>query len=282
MPDQFPARARAAGVPLPLWPEGSVPGARGREDRDVPRLTAHFAPEAPPGSAAVVVCPGGGYAGLAAHEGAPVAHWLNALGIHAFVLQYRVAPYLHPCPLSDAQRAIRTLRHHASDWGLAAGHVGILGFSAGGHLASTAGTHFDAGQPAAADAIERQGCRPDALILCYAVITFGQYRHEGSMHNLLGRPAPEDLRTSLSNELQVTAQTPPTFLWHTADDAGVPVENSLLFALALRRAGVPFGLHVYERGAHGLGLAEHDRDVGSWTERCGTWLAGHGFGHGPR
>ena len=265
------------GVAVPLWAPGQVPGAMGTEDRDVPKLTPFLVPGGGP-RAAVIVCPGGGYANLAPHEGAPIARWLNGLGISAFVLQYRVAPYKHPYPLADAQRAIRTVRHRSGEWGVDPERVGILGFSAGGHLTATAGTHWDRGDAAAEDPIERMSCRPDLLVLCYAVVTFSSFRHEGSMHNLLGQQPPEDLRRSLCNDEQVNAQTPPTFLWHTADDAAVPVENSLLFAAALSRHRVPFGLHVYEHGRHGLGLAEDDPDVRSWSERCGVWLAGHGFG----
>ncbi len=283
----------ADGPALPLWPEGEVPGAQGTDDRDVPKLTPFLPDGRRPGEplrAAMVVCPGGGYAGLAPHEGAPVARWLNSLGIAAFVLQYRVAPYRHPWPLSDAQRALRTVRHRAGEWGVDPARVGILGFSAGGHLTATAGTHWDRGDAGADDPVERWSCRPDLMVLCYPVITFGPSRHEGSMHNLLGRPPAdpgtqqaadyEALRRSLSNDEQVTPETPPAFLWHTADDGGVPVENSLVFASALSRHRVPFALHVYERGRHGLGLAEQDPDVGSWPARCGVWLAGHGFGDG--
>ena len=269
----------ADGMAVALWPAGAVPGALGSEDRDVPKLTPFLVPGGGP-RAAVVVCPGGGYAGLAPHEGAPVARWLNSLGIAAFVLQYRVAPYKHPWPLADAQRAIRTIRHRAAEWGVDPGRVGILGFSAGGHLTATAGTHWDRGDVGAEDPIARQSCRPDLLVLCYAVVTFGVFRHEGSMHNLIGAQPSEELRRSLCNEEQVGADTPPTFLWHTADDAGVPVENSLVFAAALSRHRVPFALHVYESGRHGLGLAAGDPDVGSWPERCGVWLARHGFGEG--
>jgi acetyl esterase/lipase len=156
--------------------------------------------------------------------------------------------------------------------------VGILGFSAGGHLASTVGTHFGAGDPNAADPIDRQGSRPDAMILCYPVLTFEPpFRHEGSMYNLLGPNPPDDLRLSLSSETQVTAETPPTFLWHTADDAGVPVENSLLMAAALSAQHVPFELHVYPHGAHGLGLAPDDPHVGTWPTLCAQWLKGMGW-----
>ena len=261
---------------VPLWPDGAVPLGAGSGPADRPSITPYLVREGDARSA-VVVCPGGGYAGLADHEGEPVARWLNARGLHAFVLRYRVAPYRHPAPLWDAQRAIRTVRHHCGPWRVDPGRVGILGFSAGGHLSATAGTHFDPGDPAAADPVDRQGCRPDFLILCYPVISFVAHTHHGSMTNLLGTEPPEDLRRALSNEEQVTAATPRTFLWHTADDAGVPVENSLGFAAALSRHRVPFDLHVYAHGAHGLGLAANDPHVGNWTAVCAAWLTAQGL-----
>jgi acetyl esterase/lipase len=213
-----------------------------------------------------------------------VARRLNSLGVHAFVLSYRVAPYRHPYPLLDAQRAIRTVRNLAERWGVDRRRVGMLGFSAGGHLAATAGTHFDAGDAQAADPVERASCRPDLLVLCYAVITFqGPFRHEGSLRNLLGDNPPEELQLLLSNERQVNAETPPTFLWHTAEDAGVPPGNSLLFASALARHKVPFELHIFPQGRHGLGLAPDDPRVGAWTGLCATWLKERGFSTaGPR
>ncbi|WP_040950425.1 alpha/beta hydrolase, partial [Gorillibacterium massiliense] len=240
-----------------LWPEGA-PFAAGSEAVDMPRLTEYpVERKAGEQHAAVVVLPGGGYQYLAEHEGEPVARWLNTLGIHAFVLDYRVAPYHHPVPLLDTQRAIRMVRHLAGDRGINAAQIGILGFSAGGHLASTAGTHFDYGHADSEDPIERCSSRPDAMILCYPVISFGEHRHHGSMVNLLGtEEPPEELRELLSNELQVRQDTPPTFLFHTAEDGLVTVENSLLFASALSRKKIPFDLHVYQAGHHGVGLAE--------------------------
>jgi acetyl esterase/lipase len=260
-----------ASPSLPLWPQ-----RQSSSGDETPRLTPFLLPSGG-ATGAVIVCPGGGYRGRAAHEGAPVARWLNALGIAAFVLDYRVAPNRHPIPLGDAQRAIRMVRHNADVWGIRPDRIGILGFSAGGHLAATAGTHFDSGNAQAEDPIERQSSRPDALVLCYAVITFGEFRHDGSMTNLLGPEPPDDLRQLLSNELQVTSDTPPTFLWHTGDDAGVPVENALLFAAALRRNGVSFALHIFPHGRHGLGLAPDDPIVGAWPALCGQWLTAAGF-----
>ena len=271
------------GVAIPVWP-GAPPGLHtvppGAERS--PRLTPFpAAPAAPAASAApraaMIVCPGGGYQRHAPHEGEPVARWLNTLGVTAFVLEYRLAPYRHPYPLLDAQRAIRTVRHHAARWNLDPQRIGILGFSAGGHLAACASTRHDPGDPASDDPVERVGCRPDALVLCYPVISFGPHGHRGSMVNLLGEDPPEELRRSLSTELQVTAGTPPAFLWHTAEDAGVPVENSLLFAGALSRHDVPFELHVFPHGRHGLGLAEAEPHVSAWTRLCSAWLAQVGF-----
>ncbi|HEX5323702.1 MAG TPA: alpha/beta hydrolase [Capsulimonadaceae bacterium] len=258
-----------------LWPEGA-PHAKGGEEDHRPWLDCSPLRGAEP-APAVVVCPGGGYGMRADHEGRPVAKWLNSLGIAAFVCHYRVAPYKNPAPLLDAQRAIRTVRASAGEWNIDPERVGILGFSAGGHLAATAGTHFDSGDPSANDPIDRQSSRPSLMILCYPVITFTEYRHHGSMINLIGEDAPEDLRHFLSGEKQVTEQTPPAFLWHTADDAGVPVQNSLLMADALSRNGVPFALHVFQRGRHGLGLAEEELDVAQWTTLCAGWLKTQGF-----
>jgi acetyl esterase/lipase len=255
---------------LALWPDQ-------QDTTNLPRLTPYLPDSAPP-TGAVIVCPGGGYARHAPHEADPIARWLTGLGLAAFVLEYRVAPHRHPLPLHDAQRAIRLVRSSAADWRIRPDRVAMLGFSAGGHVAATAGTHFDAGDAHAADPIEQENSRPDALILCYAVITFAEHRHQGSLENLLGPDAPAALREQLSLERQVTPQTPPTFLWHTADDASVPVENSLLFASALGRRGVPFALHVYPHGRHGLGLATDDPQVSTWTDLCARWLAALDFG----
>jgi acetyl esterase/lipase len=264
--------------PLPLWPAHGG-GARGVESDDTPRLTPYVLTDQQPQSA-IVICPGGGYTRRAEHEGAPVARWLNSLGIAAFVLDYRVAPYQHPWPLRDAQRALRSIRHHAQAWRIDPQRLGVLGFSAGGHLAATLGTQYDQGSPHADDPIERQSCRPTLMVLCYPVITFGPYRHQGSMRSLLGDDPPPDLQRLLSIETQVTRQTPPAFIWHTADDASVPVQNSLLFAQALSDHQVPFELHVYPHGTHGAGLATHDPRLSSWPLLCATWLARLGFGSG--
>ena len=264
--------------PIVLW-ENGAPGALGKEPLDVPTLTPYFPAKEKATGAAIIVAPGGGYSRLSdVKEGSAVAEWLNTLGITAFVLKYRhTAKYPHPAPLQDAARAVRIVRNRAKEWNLDANRVGILGFSAGGHLASTLGTHFDAGKPDSADSIERFSSKPNLIILIYPVITMGEYTHAGSKKNLLGaNPTPEMIRL-LSNETQVTKDTPPAFLVHTLADKGVPVENSLMFVAALRKAGVPFEFHLYERGPHGFGLAPNDPILASWKDRCADWLKIRGF-----
>ncbi|MDY0168888.1 MAG: alpha/beta hydrolase [Thermoguttaceae bacterium] len=264
----------------PLWP-GGAPGALGREPKDVPTLTIWLPEREKAAGAAIVVCPGGGYGHLAVdHEGKQIAEWLNSFGVAAFVLEYRHRGrgYGHPAPLQDAQRAIRTVRAGAEAFGIDPKRIGILGFSAGGHLASTAATHFDAGDPNAADPVERVSCRPDFALLCYAVIAFGEpFTHAGSQRNLLGPDAPEDLIRSCSSEKQVSPETPPTFLWHTDEDRGVPSENSVQFYLACRRHGVPAELHVFRTGRHGLGLAADVPGTREWPKLFEQWMQAQGF-----
>ncbi|MBD1379402.1 alpha/beta hydrolase [Metabacillus arenae] len=226
---------------------------------------------------AVVIFPGGGYQHRAQHEGKPVARWLNNLGISAFVLNYRVSPYRHPAPLADAQRAIRYVRHYAKEWNIDKQKIGILGFSAGGHLASAISTNFMQKYYESTDKMDLESCRPDIAILCYPVISFTQHFHEGSILNLLGESSSDQLRVLLSSENNVSAGTPPTFLWHTANDASVPVENSLLYAQALSKNNIPYEMHIFPNGRHGLGLAEDVPDVGKWTELCRDWLIQQGF-----
>jgi acetyl esterase/lipase len=262
-----------------LWP-GGAPGALGTADEDQPSITPHVVPAGRGTGTAVIVCPGGAYQRLSIDkEGEQVAAWLNSVGVTAFVLKYRLGPrYHHPIELGDAQRAIRTVRFKAAEYRLDPARIGILGFSAGGHLASTAGTHFDAGKPDAADPIDRLSSRPDFLVLCYAVISLHDpLAHVGSRVNLLGNSPDPALVDNLSNESQVTAQTPPTFLFHTANDRTVPVENSVNFFLALRKAGVPAEMHIYENGPHGMGLAPTDATLSSWTARLEAWLRGRGL-----
>ena len=267
----------APETPIVLWP-GGAPGAVGNEPVDIPTLTPYLPTKDKMTGAAIIICPGGGYGHLADHEGRPVAEWLNTLGVTAFVLKYRLGPrYHHPAPMQDAARAIRIVRARAAEWGLDPQRIGILGFSAGGHLASTAGTHFDSGKPDAPDAIERVSSKPNLMILIYPVITMRDRTHAGSKKNLLGdQPGPE-LVALLSNDEQVTKDTPPTFLVHTMNDSAVPVENSLLFVSALRKAGVPFEFHLYERGPHGFGLGGKDPILATWPDRCADWLRLHSF-----
>lgn len=275
----LPVVARAAEPEVALlWPDGA-PGAVGSDERDRPTLTIHR-PEAAAKPTAVVVCPGGGYGGLALdHEGKQVAAWLNENGVTALVLRYRHAPrYRHPTPLGDVQRAIRIARHRAASLGYEAQRIGVLGFSAGGHLASSAGTHFDAGNAAASDPIDRLSCRPDWMVLIYPVITMTEsYMHAGSRKNLLGDQPDEALATLMSNDKQVTADTPPAFLVHTAEDKPVPCENSLAMYSALRRAGILAELHVYEGGPHGFGLGRDNAVLSTWPTLCIEWMKRHEF-----
>ncbi len=260
--------------PVNLWPDDADHLLKAA---DMPRLT--FYPAAEPTGAAVIVLPGGGYWCLADHEGEPVARWLSSLGIHGIVLNYRHRPdYAHPHPLNDAQRAIRQVRHYAGQWGIDAARIGILGFSAGGHLAATASTLFEPANPQAADPLDRPGSRPDLSILLYPVITLEKHpTHGGSRQALLGNAPAADLLRRMCPEEQVTAQTPPAFLFHTLADDGVPMENSLLYAAALRQAKVAFELHIYERGNHGVGLAAEDAQLHTWPLLCGNWLKLRGF-----
>lgn len=270
--------------PIRLW-AGDAPGALGTADKDIPTLTPYLPKAGRASGAAMVICPGGGYGHLAKSEGEDYALWLNDHGITGFVLKYRLGPngYRHPAPLQDASRAIRFIRANATKWNIDPHRVGIIGSSAGGHLASTLMTHFDSGKPDAADPIERQSSRPDLGILCYPVITMGEKGHKGSRHSLLGDAPSPELIKNLSNELQVTKDTPPCFLYHSTTDRSVPVENSLMFAEALRKAGVPFDLHIYENGTHGSGLglthpSNYDpQHLHPWTTNCIYWLQQHGF-----
>ena len=269
-----PSQWNPPATALPIW-QGTPPGFDPAYGQPVPTLAPYIS-HGSGLSGAVVVLPGGGYGRKAPHEAEPVALWLNSLGISAFVLDYRVAPYRSPVPLLDARRAIQLVRGKAAEWRVDPRRVGILGFSAGGHLASSAGTHFEA-LPGPQDELAQYSSRPDAMILCYPVISFGKYGHTGSMENLLGTNPPGDLREAFSNEKRVSPQTPPAFLWHTADDASVPVENSLLFSQALSACHVPFELHVYPSGQHGLGLAADHPHAGAWTQACAQWLKALGF-----
>ena len=273
-----PASAQEQKVVV-LWP-GGAPGAQGTADEDIPTLTV-FLPAGPNATrTGVVVAPGGGYAHLAIDkEGFAVARWLNEHGVAAFVLKYRLGPkYHHPIEIGDAQRALRTVRAHAAEYGIAADHIGMWGFSAGGHLTATAGTRFDAGKAGSSDPIERQGCRPDFLILSYPVITFlPPYGHVGSKKYLLGDNPSPALLHDLSAETKVTKQTPPTFLFATTDDGTVPVMNSVMFYEALVKNDVSAEMHLFEHGAHGAGLAAADPALSVWPDLLLKWMRERGY-----
>ncbi len=259
----------------PLWPNGATEQLV--DTQPAPSLTL-LLPECTPCGASVIVCPGGGYSVLAPHEAEPIGRWLNSLGITAWILRYRVhPPYRHPAMLHDAQQAIRMVRNASSTLNLDPERVGILGFSAGGHLASTAATHFMPGDPTSEDSLRHHSTRPSLAILIYPVITFKPpFGHTGSGNNLLGESATEQQVQLLSNNEQVTASTPPMFLVHTADDP-VCVENSLLMATALSASKVPFELHIYEAGGHGYGLGKDSPFASPWTAQCAHWLRTRGF-----
>jgi len=262
-----------------LW-DGAARGALGSGEEDQPTLTLYEASSEHEPGAAVIVMPGGAYWYLATnHEGRQIANWLNAMGITAFVLKYRIAPrYHYPVEFWDAQRAIRMVRARAKEFGVLPDKIGVLGFSAGGHLASTVETHFDAGDAAATDPIEKVSSRPDFAVLCYPVISFvAEYAHAGSRENLLGTNPKPDLVKELSNESQVTRETPPTFLWSSSTDTGVPPENSVAFYLALHKAGVPAELHIFAEAPHGVGLDLNNEAVGMWGSLLVNWFRGRGI-----
>jgi acetyl esterase/lipase len=271
--------SRAQEPAVRLWND-QVPGALGIEERDIPTITPFLVRSNTP-PAAIVILPGGGYGGLAQHEGRDYALWFNQQGLSAFVVKYRLGShgYRHPVMLQDAARAVRLVRARFVDWGIDASRIGIIGSSAGGHLASTLLTQFDPGNPEATDPVDRLSSRPDLGILCYPVISMGEFTHGGSKSNLLGpNPAPE-LVQLLSNELQVKKTTPPCFVWHTWEDKAVKVENALMFAGALQKAGVPFDLHVYQQGRHGIGINDKPpfANPHPWTRDLLFWLRAQGF-----
>lgn len=270
-------------VTIPLW-DGKVPHAVGTTDTDKPSMTFYPAPADKANGSAVVVCPGGGYGGLAMnHEGTQVAEFLNGLGVHTFVLKYRTANKerpgpLQPAPMEDVQRAIRIVRSKAKAIGVDVNKIGIMGFSAGGHLASTAGTHFDEGLKEG-DAIDKTSCRPDFMILGYPVISMDMgVTHGGTRHNLIGPGPDPKLVEYYSNDKQVTAKTPPTFIFHTTEDTGVVPENAIRMYLALKAAKVPVELHMYEKGRHGVGINPKGVSLGTdtWRLRLADWLTDQG------
>jgi acetyl esterase/lipase len=267
-------------VPIPLWPEGA-PGALGTNALDIPTITPYLPDPTNTTGAAMVICPGGAYAHLAPHEGNDYALWLNQHGVACFVLIYRLGSsgYHYPAMFQDVTRAVRWVRARADDFKIDPHRIGIMGSSAGGHLASTLMTHFDSGNTNSNDSIERQSSRPDIGILCYPVITMGEYAHGGSKENLLGKNPSRNLVKLLSNELQVKTNTPPCFIWCTYEDKTVPMENSLMFAGALRKNHVPFDLHIYQKGGHGMGLKDKPpfAHPHPWAGDCLFWLKTWGF-----
>jgi acetyl esterase/lipase len=280
------ARGNSGPLAIPLWPNG-VPGALGDTDADKPEMTFYRAGRS---RTAVIIAPGGAYRNLSMEgEGRQEAYWFNAMGISAFVLKYRLAPYHYPVELNDAQRAIRIVRSRAQEFGIQPDRIGMMGFSAGGHLAATAGTHFDAGKADSPDPLEWVSSRPDFLILCYPVISFqasvaganvlGAYA--GSGRNLLGDNPDQKTLDDLSDELRVTAQTPPTFLYQTTNDGLVAVENSVVFYLALRKARVPAEMHLFENGPHGSGMGLTDPALSVWPTLLTNWLRGRGLVTAP-
>ena len=250
---------------IPLWPDAAAPYSDQSPDQAQPSLAAYPVEGA---KIAVVVCPGGGYVCKADHEGGPVAERLNLDGISGYVLDYRVKPCHTMAPLTDALRALRVVRS------LGYRHVGILGFSAGANIACNAATHWDAGSPDAPDPVERLSCRPDFFVPCYPVVSFHQFPHIGSVNALLGNFDDMAQRRFFSAELNVTADTPPAYIWPTANDDLVPVENSLILAGALSRCGVPFELHIFPKGPHGIGLAPDFPDARHWPEECARFIKG--------
>ncbi len=264
---------------VPLW-TGRAPGALGDAPEDVPTITIYMPPNTTGPMSAVIVAPGGGYRTLSMNkEGRLPAAYLNSLGIAAFVLKYRLGPrYHHPIELGDMQRAIRTVRSRAAEWHIAPERIGVMGFSAGGHLASTASTHADGGAAEAADDIDRASSRANFAILGYPVISLTEaWTHPGSRTNLLGEKADAELARRLSTDTQVTSRTPPTFLFHTNADTAVPVENSVHYFLALRKAGVPAEMHIFKDGAHGVGMPMNDSALSEWPKVLANWLRASGF-----
>lgn len=274
----------SAADPIRLW-EGDAPGALGKADHDIPTITPYLPAAEKANGTSIVVCPGGGYGGLAPHEGEGYAKWLADNGVAAFVLKYRLGSkgYRHPVMLNDVSRAIRLVRSRAAEWKLDPQRIGVMGSSAGGHLASTAVTHFDAGKADADDAVDRQSSRPDFGVLCYAVISMEDgVTHGGSKANLLGKEPDPKLVELLSNEKQVTKSTPPCFVWSTQEDKAVPVTNSLRFVAALQQNGVAYDFHVYQKGPHGIGLSEGKNgaapgEIHPWAKDLLFWMRQNGW-----
>ena len=276
--------ATASAEPIRLW-EGDAPGALGKADQDIPTLTAFLPAAGTASGTAIVICPGGGYVGLASHEGQGYAEVLAGKGVACFVLKYRLGSkgYRHPVMMHDVQRAIRLVRTNAAKWAVDPARIGVMGSSAGGHLATTSVTHFDSGKADSTDAVDRTSCRPDFGVICYGVISMEDgVTHGGSKNNLLGKDPAADLVELLSNDKQVTKNTPPCFVWTTGEDKAVLPENSFRFVQALRKNGIAFDFHVYEKGPHGIGLSPGKNgvpagDVHPWGKDLVFWLQQHGW-----
>lgn len=264
---------------IPLWADGA-PGALGDEPKDIPTLSVSIIESSAP-TGVLIICPGGGYGGLAIdHEGHQIVEWAKSMGLSAAICEYRHRGrgYGHPAPLDDAQRAIRLVRANAEQWNIDPKRVGIIGFSAGGHLVSTVITRFDSGDPNAADPIARCSSRPDFAILCYPVISMGSsFTHRGSEVNLLGDDATPDQLRQFASERNVSEDTPPTFVFHTLEDKAVPPENGLVFYQAMVAKKVPGELHIYQKGVHGVGLARNIPGTSDWPATCQRWLANLGM-----
>lgn len=283
---------KAQSFKMDLYPEGQIPNYKASDLKErwdstdvvrisnvqMPDITVFLPSKKISTGQAVIICPGGGYRILAYDlEGEDIAKFWNSKGIAAIVLKYRlpnenqVVPY--KSPLMDAQRAMRMVRFHAVEWNIDPEKIGIMGFSAGGHLASTLSTHYDTGNLSSKDPVERMSCRPDFSILVYPVITFTRdFQHSGSHHNLLGENPDVELSKHFSNELQITDDTPPAILIHASDDRGVPVDNSIVYYKALVNHGINTELHVYSKGGHGFGLASGKDHLSGWSEQCYEWL----------
>ncbi len=289
----FIGLAQSQNFTIPLWPEKQIPNFKDTGETEIrdsteivrirnvqtPDIAVFLPAKRNSNGQAVVICPGGGYWILAYDwEGIDIARWLNSKGVTAIVLKYRlpssnnnIEP--HKTPLLDAQRAIRIVRHHAAQWNIDPTQVGIMGFSAGGHLASTLSTHYDRGNPQSPDPVERHSCRPDFSILMYPVISSDpEIWHQGSFRALLGENSTKAMLDYYSNEKQVTSDTPPAILIHSADDKAVPVQNSIRYYEALLRNNVPAEMHLFPKGGHGYGLALDKGYLASWTDMVANWL----------
>lgn len=260
-----------------LWPDGA-PGALGKDAADIPLIICYPAKNNPT-HAAVLVCPGGGYATLAMdHEGVQIAEWYNSIGVSAYILKYRVNTWDHkkygyPWAFRDASRAMRYIKYKSAGWNLDSAKIGIMGFSAGGHLVSTVGTHFDSDNSGATDPIDKLSARPAFMILCYPVISMkAPYMHSGSRENLVGKSPDSTLLISVSNETQVKPNTPPTFIFQTNEDVVVPAEHAVSFYLALRKQNIPAEMHIFEPGQHGVGLAQKNPMLSIWPKLLKNWL----------